>query len=109
LIFFWLLALKYFYSGALVRGAGSGGDLGEEMGEPGGLGAPEWVWPEALLRQLVEEHGVTRFVFRRAIGWERAGEWVDDEDGEGPICDVESKKRCVVVFLYSCAGMQLPA
>ena len=58
---------------------------------------PSWVSPEDLLRQLVEEHGDTSFVFRRsALGWERTGEWVDDsgtDDDHGQIRDVKSKKR----------------
>ena len=62
---------------------------------PAGQGQPT---PEELLRQLVEEHGVTSFVFRR-YSLERTGEWVSSDAGgdheEGPIRDVKSKRRCV--------------
>ena len=59
----------------------------------------EWISSEDLLRQLVEEHGETHFVFRRiTLAWERTAEWVGDiaanAEGEGPIRDVKSKKRC---------------
>ena len=74
------------------------------MGEPelvsgGASGSPEWISSEELLRQLVEEHGETHFVFRRVtLAWERTAEWVGDmaanTEGEGPIRDVKSKKRC---------------
>ena len=54
--------------------------------------------PEELLRLLVEEHGVTSFVFRRHT-LERTGEWVSSDAGgdleEGPIRDVKSQRRCV--------------
>ena len=76
----------------------------ETMGEPelvsgGGSGSMEWISSEDLLRQLVEEHGETHFVFRRiTLAWERTAEWVGDiaanAEGEGPIRDVKSKKRC---------------
>ena len=68
---------------------------GSAAGEAAGCAAV--ISPEEVLRQLVDEHGDNRFMFRRS-NFERSGEWItsapgNDSEGEGCIRDVKSKKR----------------